>query len=235
MATPPSLPKSAGGPASVGAVVLLSGGLQSTVNMTLETRHALPVLALTMDYGQQAAGLEAKAAGKIAGMYGVDHRVLRLPWLVRLWSGPQSGAAGAREPIAARVPNHLGLFIGIAAAYAESLGSRRVAVGFCNELEAADNSRTANASSLIQATSAALAYSTRGPVEVACHTEDLDRARIAARGLEVGAPLESIWVCRQDDLEHCGQCEGCLRTRRAFTAAAVPEGLWPVGLEPLEE
>ena len=50
----------------------------------------------------------------------------------------------------------------------------------------------------------------------------------------MAAPLEVLWSCYEDGIEHCSVCESCMRARRAFSSAAVPEDLWPAGLKPLE-
>src|SRR5688500_11559886 len=63
------------------AVLLLSGGLDSTVAAYLARRDARPVLALTVDYGQKAAARELAAAYRIATDLGVPHRTVFLPFL----------------------------------------------------------------------------------------------------------------------------------------------------------
>jgi 7-cyano-7-deazaguanine synthase len=233
-----------------GAVVLLSGGLDSAVNMAVETQENKPSLALTVDYGQRGAGQEGRAAGRIASHFGVKHQVVSLPWLRRLNTSalgdnektlPQLSAAdlddagpdsaAAKSAAAVWVPNRNGVLINVAAAFAETIGTRRIVVGF-NIEEAAtfpDNSLE-----FARAATAALHYSTSNQAQVITHTAEEDKTRIVARGLELAAPLEIVWSCYEDGIEHCGICESCMRVRRAFTAAAVPGDLWPAGLTPLE-
>src|SRR4051812_37869617 len=124
------------------AVVLLSGGLDSSVAMALAIREGIKICrAVTFDYGQRAGSRETQKAGLIARHYGVLHSVIPLPWFRELWS---SGAllteseelphptesdlenhelclASARK---VWVPNRNGVFLEIAAGIAESRGAQ---------------------------------------------------------------------------------------------------------------
>src|SRR6188472_2330237 len=121
------------------SVLLLSGGLDSTVAAYLARRDANPVLALTVDYGQKAARRELAAAYRIALALGVPYRTIFLPFLRECARGalvdqasdvPRPDPADlddvtgrARESArAVWVPNRNGAFIAMAATYAESLG-----------------------------------------------------------------------------------------------------------------
>src|ERR1700745_2398302 len=63
-----------------GAVVLLSGGLDSTVNFYATLKEANVKMALTFDYGQKAAKKEIEAATTIAKDVGCAHTVINLDW-----------------------------------------------------------------------------------------------------------------------------------------------------------
>jgi 7-cyano-7-deazaguanine synthase len=224
----------------VRAVGLLSGGLDSTVALAL--LHAREpgsvVLALTFDYGQRAAARETEAAARIAARLGVRHRTVELPFFRDLAGGalldraqelPRpdlaaldcGGAALAESADRVWVPNRNGVFIEVAAAFAESLGADTVVAGF-NREEAAtfpDNSRE-----YLAALNGALAYSTRGKVVLASPTAELDKVAIVRAGAECGAPLDLIWPCYEGGRVPCGTCESCQRLRRAAARAGVVFG-----------
>ena len=63
------------------ALVLLSSGLDSTVNLYAAHQNHDVVLALTFDYGQRAAQKEKEQSKKICDELGVPHKVLELPFL----------------------------------------------------------------------------------------------------------------------------------------------------------
>ena len=66
------------------AVVLLSGGLDSAVNLKRAVDEVGVVLALTFDYGQRAAARELAVAAAMSAAVGVPHRALAFPWLAEI-------------------------------------------------------------------------------------------------------------------------------------------------------
>jgi 7-cyano-7-deazaguanine synthase len=225
------------------AIGLLSGGLDSTVALAL-VRAQEPggvVLALTVDYGQRAAAREVDAARRIAARLGVPHRVVALPFFRELGGGAlldatlelprpdaatldRGGRAVAESADRVWVPNRNGVFIEVAAAFAESLGADTVVVGF-NREEAAtfpDNSQE-----YLAAVNGALHFSTRGRVALASPTAALDKVEIVRAGAKCGAPLDLIWPCYEGGADPCGTCESCQRLRRAAARAGVRIGRPP--------
>ncbi len=216
-------------------VVLLSGGLDSAANLAIADHFDRPVLALTVDYGQRAAGPEIRAARKLAEYYGVTHRVLELKWLGELGgSALTQSSIGIPEPASARlddlksasetakavwVPNRNGVLINAAAALAESLGAQQVVVGF-NKEEAA--TFPDNSSQFLGTSNLALKYSTAGKVKLACYTDMMVKTEIveALRNLPKPFPFESVWSCYHGGESMCRKCESCKRFFRATGAAS---------------
>ncbi len=210
------------------AVLLLSGGLDSTVCLAAACREGKVTLALTFDYGQRAAEREVNAAKRIAQAYGVRHDVVRLPWLQSITTSalvrsdqklPESQTADikARREAAERVwvPNRNGVFLNIAAAYAEAMGCEQVVAGFNREEGEVFPDNTAD---FMKATSAAFRFSTRGKVRLESPTAGLGKKEIFALGLELGAPLGSIWSCYSEGPAMCGKCSSCFGLVRAARA-----------------
>jgi 7-cyano-7-deazaguanine synthase len=213
------------------AVVLLSGGLDSTVAFKAALDTGGVALALTFDYGQRAAPREIEAAGEIAARFGVEHRAIALPWLAeetrtalvdRSRAVPRPDprdldSARAHETAAAVwVPNRNGVFVNIAAAFAEARGADSVVVGFNREEGATFPDNT---EAYARAATAALALSTLSGVRVEAPTVALDKKEIVRLGRRIGAPIERAWSCYFGNPEPCGACESCLRFARAIEAA----------------
>ncbi|RJX16643.1 MAG: 7-cyano-7-deazaguanine synthase QueC [Ammonifex sp.] len=212
-------------------VVLLSGGLDSAVSLACARRDGAVLLCLTFDYGQQAVKPEIQAAAAFCEYYKVPHRVIDLPFLREITTTALVTGEDLPEPEvayldefsraledAARVwvPNRNGIFLNIAAAYAEHLGAPAVVAGFNREEAAAfpDNS-----AAFVNAATAALYFATQNHVRVISYTQNLDKTGIAALGRRLGVPLELVWSCYRGGSEPCWRCESCLRYSRALAAA----------------
>jgi len=215
--------------APVASVVLLSGGLDSVVNLALCVEKDQPVLALTANYGQRARFREVESAQKLANYYGVRHQVVDLQWLGTLGQS----ALTTTDPVPhlrrdalddlsqtrstaqkVWVPNRNGVLIGVASAFAESFQAPRVVVGF-NREEATtfpDNSRE-----FMEASTRALSFSSAHGVEVFSYTDHLSKTEMVrlAQGLSKSIPWDWIWSCYEGGAQPCGRCESCLRFERA--------------------
>lgn len=214
-----------------GSIVLLSGGLDSAVALGAAVRNGPVLLALTFSYGQRAAAREIEAAARLASFYEVPHRVVELPFLGEITKNalvnqemdlPDLGPAGlddsrSLEASAASVwvPNRNGLFVNIAAAFAEALGAENIVAGF-NAEEAVtfpDNSRE-----FIEAANDCFRLSTRTGTKLVSFTMEMNKAEIVALGRSLGVPLEYVWSCYDGGSEPCGVCESCRRLKRALEA-----------------
>ncbi|GAB6181010.1 7-cyano-7-deazaguanine synthase QueC [Desulfotomaculum defluvii] len=211
------------------SLVLLSGGLDSAVNLAYAQTEGDVKLALTIDYGQRAAQREIEAAINLAKFYNIPHRVIQLPWLADITKTalvnedkklPEPETQNldrldlaTQTAAAVWVPNRNGLFVNIAACFAETLNCDLVIAGF-NREEAATFSDNTPEFSL--AATKAMYYSTANKVKVLSYTGRLDKKEIVALGERLQLPWKLIWSCYQGTTQMCGKCESCLRMIRAF-------------------
>lgn len=216
-------------------LVLLSGGLDSTVAAAHAARHEGLALALTMDYGQRARTREIQASAAVAAHLGVAHRVVRLPFLEEISSSALNRSAkelprtsldnldvaekAQRRAQAVWVPNRNGLFVHAAACFAQAEGLDAIVVGF-NREEAA--TFPDNRPEYLTALARTLEFTLDQPVRIESPTQDLDKPGIVRLGLDLDAPLHLIWSCYGDGSGHCFRCESCMRLERALRA----EGAW---------
>ncbi len=212
------------------SVVLLSSGLDSTVNLYEARERSEVCLALTFDYGQRAAEREISHAKKITAQLNIPHKVIRLDWFKDFTKTSlvdrskrvptesvkiDSLQASLETAEAVWVPNRNGIFLNIGGAFAEGLGAKWLVPGF-NVEEAAtfpDNSQA-----YLEACTDAFRFSTKNKVEVKCFTTSLDKTQIVARGKQLKVPFDLIWVCYLGEERPCGDCESCRRYNRALMA-----------------
>ena len=214
------------------SVVLLSGGLDSTVSLAQSLREGEVKLCLTFDYGQRAVTREINAAAQLAGHYGLYHRVIKIDFLAEITDtalvnrekalpSPETGelddpSVTTESAAAVWVPNRNGVFINMAAAFAESLACGQVVTGFNREEAATFPDNTLE---YVRAASHALSYSTANKVRVVSYTQMLDKVEIVSLGKRLGVPFNLIWSCYLDGSEMCGECESCRRFYRAMAGS----------------
>jgi queuosine biosynthesis protein QueC len=214
------------------SVVLLSGGLDSTVSLAQSLREGEVKLCLTFDYGQRAAAKEIEASAAIAGHYGLAHRVIPIDFLAEITRTalvnrdmelPSPGEnelddmdAALGSAAAVWVPNRNGLFINIAASFAESMACGQVVTGFNREEAATFPDNTLD---YVRAATRALSFSTANKVRVVSYTQMLDKVEIVRLGKRLGVPFANVWSCYRQGERMCGKCESCRRFNRAMELA----------------
>jgi 7-cyano-7-deazaguanine synthase len=207
----------------VKAIALVSGGLDSIVSLARAVGERDVRLVMFFDYGQRARESERVSAMSAANYYGLPFTDVDLRWLESL-SPPGMRVSSARDrrdedPFSLRslddvwIPNRNGVFVNVAAAYAESYGCEALVTGFNREeaQEFPDNSRD-----YVDRVNRALELSTRGRVRVESFTLDLDKRAIIRLGLELKAPLSIVWSCYRSGERMCGRCASCARLRVAI-------------------
>jgi 7-cyano-7-deazaguanine synthase len=213
------------------AVALVSGGLDSVVSLAAGLADLEVRLVLFFNYGQGALEREREAVLGVVNYYQLPFREVDLGWLGGLapegfCPGPAGAAvkrAGALEELDdVWVPNRNGVFLNVAAAFAESYGCRTVITGFNREEaeEFPDNREV-----YVEAVNRGFKSSTRNGVEVRSYTQRLDKKDILRLGLKLRTPLSIVWSCYRAGAVMCGRCASCRRLRRAL--AALPAGERP--------
>jgi 7-cyano-7-deazaguanine synthase len=209
------------------AVVLVSGGLDSVVSLALADKDFEVRLVLFFDYGQRALSSERASVVAAAGYYGLPLQEVDLQWLGDLSpaamresrSGQPAGADALDSLEDVWIPNRNGVFLNVAASFAERYGCGTVVAGF-NREEAEEFPD--NTPQFVDAVNEALRYSTLRFVEVRSYLRDLSKREILRRGLEISAPLSVIWSCYRNGEKMCGTCVSCLRLRSAIDS--LPAG-----------
>jgi len=211
------------------SVVLLSAGLDSTVNFYLAKEKTEVRIALTFDYGQRAAKKEIQCAQRISKKLKVKHQVVLLPFFKDFGNSSlinkkfqvptqnkvqidnlKVSQASAKS---VWVPNRNGIFLNVAAGFAEALGADVIIPGF-NIEEAA--TFPDNTQEYLDAVTKSFSFSTANHVRAICYTAGMDKAQIVAEGKKQKIDWKQIWPCYLSKEKWCGECESCQRARRAL-------------------
>ena len=216
-----------------GAVVILSGGLDSTVCLAEATTTYDIVIALSIDYGQRHR-VELERARLIASHYDVEHVEQRLD--LSSWGGsaltdasievPNAVDAADGPPIPITyVPGRNLIFLSLAVALAEARDCEAVFIGV-NALDYSGypDCRPEFIESFRATASLALRVGVEGAaVAIATPLIDLSKAEIVQRGIELGAPLDLTWSCYRGNEDPCGDCDSCVLRAKGFSEAGVAD------------
>lgn len=214
------------------AVVLVSGGLDSTTLLAIARSEGYCAYALSFDYGQRHRA-ELAAAAKVSKRLGAEeHKVVGLD--LRAIGGsaltdesiavPEEEAPGIP---ATYVPARNTVFLSIALGWAEVLGARDIFIG----VNAVDYSGYPDCRPEFIKSFAAMAnLATKVGVEgqkITIQTPliDLTKAEIIAKGRALGVDYGQTVSCYQADSQGraCGRCDSCRLRRAGFEAARVDD------------
>lgn len=206
------------------ALVICSGGLDSTAVAAYARRMHKSTRLLHFAYGCRAEAKEQEAIGKIALALGCGVSIVPMPYVGMEGGSPlltdgeiASGKAGA-EYACEWVPARNFLFLAYATAYAEANGYGHIYLGINLEEGGAypDNEHQ-----FIKDVDACLYGAVQNGVKIQIHAPlgNLMKREIVDFGFQYGAPLELSWSCYKDGAEHCGQCAPCFMRRTAYNRA----------------
>jgi 7-cyano-7-deazaguanine synthase len=220
-----------------GAVVLLSGGIDSTTTLAVARHRGFETFALTFRYGQRHAA-EIEAARRVARALGAAaHRIVTID--LRAFGGsaltgdldvPKDRTAdeiGTGVPVT-YVPARNTIFLSFALAWAEVLGVWDIFLG----VNALDYSGYPDCRpEFIDAFERLANVATRAAVEgrrrLTIHAPliHLGKADIVRTGAALGVDFALTLSCYDPspDGAACGRCDACALRRKGFAEAGLPD------------
>ena len=200
---------------SRGPVVLLSGGMDSTVALAYaRKKYSIDIIAVTFDYGQVNRAQELRAAREVANYYEVEHRIVGLGSVfipsALTGHGEIPTAPAVDGPDATFVPGRNMVLISVGIAIAQGSGSRFVVTG-CNADDAAGYPDTT--AGFLASLSLAATYGYG--VELVNPVLGFTKREITELANRIGAPIGSTWSCYRDGDVQCGECGSCILNNQA--------------------
>lgn len=219
------------------AVVLVSGGLDSTTVAAIARHDGFAVHALTFSYGQRHA-FEIEAARRVVAYFGITHHVIAEIDL-RQFGGSaltddidvpkgRSVERMSRDIPITYVPARNTIFLSFALAWAEVLEASDVFIGV-NALDYSGypDCRPEYIAAFERMAGLATKAAVEGRQRLKIHTPliALAKAEIIRRGIELGVDYSITASCYDPvpDGTACGECDACLLRLKGFSEAGVED------------
>ena len=218
------------------AVVLLSGGVDSSTCLAIARAEAFEAHALSVDYGQRHRGELARARRVARALGAADHRVVRVDLsafggsaltdrqiAVPKGRSPREMAAGIP---ATYVPARNTVLLALALAHAETVGAERVYIGVnAIDYSGYPDCRPAFIRAFERVARVATKAAVEGrPLSIRAPLLRMTKAQIIRAGTRLGVPYRLTTSCYDPVRGRaCGRCDACELRRKGFAEAGVPD------------
>jgi len=208
------------------ALVLHSGGLDSTTCLYLAKSDFKNVEAMSVNYGQRH-GREIEAAKAICDQLKVKHSVVHLTIPSSMLTDPSIAVPDiSYEEIEGISPTYVpfrnGLMLATMASYAQAGGFDAIYFGAHSE-DAANWAYPDCTPEFIGAMANAIYIGTYHKVRLITPLQWLNKAEIVLLGEDIGVPFAMTWSCYKGEEVHCGTCPTCRSRNQAFQIAGVTD------------
>lgn len=217
------------------AVVLLSGGLDSTTAAAVAKAEGFELYAISFSYGQRHSK-EIDCARMVGERLGVVRHVVT-EFDLRLWGG--SALTGDMEVPTDRdeaemgcdipstyVPARNTIFLSFALGYAEVVGADTIVIGV-NQFDYSGypDCRGEYIEAFERMANLATKAGTADGRYIRIHAPllNMTKAEIIRRGLGLGVDYSLTWSCYQGLEEPCGRCDSCVLRAEGFREAGVAD------------
>ncbi len=209
-------------------VVLISGGLDSTVALHDAATRGTVVLGLSFDYASKHNARELPCAAWQCAQLGIPHQIVRLDFINELFCSDllQSGGEipdGHYEDLSMRrtvVPFRNGIMLAVAAGVAESQGAQALVIA----AHGGDHAIYPDCrETFLGPMAEAIRAGTYANIEVQRPFVNRTKADLVRRGKELRVDFSQTWSCYKGGNRHCGTCGTCVERREAFQLAGVPD------------
>ena len=210
------------------ALVLFSGGLDSTVLATQMKQEVTETRLLSIDYGQRHAK-ELVHSQKVANHLELPHEILKLPQLGHILGGSSltdksiilpEGHYAEESMKSTVVPNRNMILLALAGGHALSLGFDTIAYA----AHAGDHTIYPDCRpEFADAMDKALGLADWKDLNLHRPYVEMTKSDLVSLGNQLGAPLKLTWSCYAGGEIHCGKCGTCVERKEAFELANIAD------------
>lgn len=201
------------------ALVLHSGGLDSTLCLLLAKEQGRDVFSLGIDYGQRHR-IELDYAVAQCNRYGIERRVLRVEWDKPYRDVPSSRSLDEiRSGVSpAFLPGRNAVFLALACAEASGIGAEEVWVGVNSiDFSGYPDCRP----EFIDSFNKMINFAIPGGPQIVAPLSRKSKPEIAAEAKRLGILQGDTWSCykpqfTRNGISPCGKCDACVLHNHAW-------------------
>jgi len=205
------------------AIVLLSGGIDSTTTLYYAKNKGYKCFALIFDYGQRHKK-ELRSAVAVAKRAKIPYEILKidLPWKGSSLLDKKMKVPAHRKMKgipSTYVPARNIIFLSFALSFAESIGAQAIFIG----ANAIDFSGYPDCRPNFYKTFQRVIKTgtKKKKIKVLTPLINKTKARIIKLGLKLKAPLELTWSCYKGGRKPCGVCDSCKLREKGFARLGI--------------
>lgn len=223
------------------SIVLLSGGLDSTVTLSVAKSRGNQIALLHVNYCQRTEKKELECFNNIADHFSVDKKlVVDISHLKTIGGSALTDTTidvptgnitndindidDSEIPVT-YVPFRNAHLLAIAVSWAEIIGASNIYIGAVEE----DSSGYPDCRrEFFDSFEKTIALGTKAAhdnnkIKIITPLIDMKKSEIVTQGMELKTPLNLTWSCYKEEVNACGQCDSCLLRLRGFKEAGVED------------
>ncbi len=211
------------------AVVLHSGGIDSTVTAAVAKKEGYELYMLHFDYGQRTEIKERSCFAAIGKVFKAKRQEIAnvkfLHWIGHSSLTDEHIPVPEGEPKgipSTYVPFRNGIFLSLAAAWAETIKANTIFIGVMDE-DGPGYPDTTEAFIESMEKAINLGRKPESACKIMTPIVHMSKAEVVKLGIEMLVPFGMTWSCYESDDIACGVCQSCIMRKRAFEEAGLKD------------
>jgi 7-cyano-7-deazaguanine synthase len=213
------------------AIVLLSGGMDSAVTISIAKEMGFEIAALHLNYGQLTQEAELRAFERLCKHFSITEKlIVDIRYLVQIGGSSLTDSSFEvkdTNPAFEGIPNTYVPFrnaniLSIATSWAEVLGAEGLFIG-ANQVDSSGYPDTRD--EFFSAYEKMIDLGTKPETKIKIYTPiiRMSKKEIVEKGLSLKTPLELTWSCYRDNETACGNCDSCTLRLKGYEEAGIAD------------
>ncbi|MFB6089367.1 MAG: 7-cyano-7-deazaguanine synthase [Candidatus Aenigmatarchaeota archaeon] len=203
-------------------IVLLSGGMDSTLAAKMADRKVDELYTIFFDYGQNTLEREKECFKKVSDWLNVEEsKIVKLPQLKSLGKVPlcEEGENIGINDEKQYVPFRNTIFLSLGIAWGEIIDADKIYIGS----RGGDAITPDNSQEYINAMNKVIEEGSRSNIQVESPIIGFRKSDIVKKGFDLSVPFEHTWACLNNNWQACGNCDNCYKRFKGFKEAGYED------------